>query len=131
METNNPNPITVEVTVNSPVEKVWKVWNEPHHICQWYFASDDWHAPRAENDIKTGWKFKTNMAAKDGSMSFDFEGTYTNVVPLKLIEYSLADGRKVKISFSGSGSEIRVTETFDAETVNASELQRTGWQAIL
>jgi len=100
METTAKNAITVETVVNAPVEKVWTIWSDPKHITKWCNASDDWHAPFAENDLQTGGKFKTTMAAKDGSFSFDFEGTYDNVQKNKLIEYTLADRRKVKIIFS-------------------------------
>jgi uncharacterized protein YndB with AHSA1/START domain len=71
------------------------------------------------------------MAAKDGSVSFDFEGVYTNVQPHKLVEYTIGDGRTVAIQFSGKGNETRVTETFEAEGINPVEMQRGGWQAIL
>src|ERR1043165_4084556 len=106
-------PITVEATINAPVEKVWKYWNSPEHITQWCSASDDWHAPYAENDLTVNGTFKTTMAAKDGSISFDFGGVYDNVVKNKLIEYTMGDGRKVKVVFSGGGDETTVTETFD------------------
>jgi uncharacterized protein YndB with AHSA1/START domain len=131
METATKTSITVEATVNAPVEKVWTFWNEPQHITKWAQASDDWHAPFSENDIRTNGKFKTTMAAKDGSFSFDFEGVYTNVQLHKLIEYTIADGRKVKIVFSPKGNETKVTETFEAEDTNPIEMQRGGWQAIL
>ena len=131
METLTNKPITVEALVKAPVEQVWMIWSEPKHITQWCNASDDWHAPHAENDLRTGGKFKTTMAAKDGSFSFDFEGVYDDVQKNKLIEYTLADNRKVKIVFLPVGSETKVTETFDAESVNPVDLQRTGWQAIL
>ena len=131
METINKTAITVESTVKAPIEKIWKYWSEPKHITQWCNASDDWHAPAAENDLRTGGKFKTTMAARDGSVSFDFEGVYTNVQMHKAIEYTIADGRKVQITFSGNGNEIKVTETFDAETVHPLEMQRSGWQSIL
>lgn len=127
----NKTPITVETTVKANLEKVWHYWNEPAHICNWYFASNDWHAPAAENDLRVDGKFKTTMAAKDGSMAFDFEGVYTNVLPQQLIEYVLEDGRKVKISFSEKGNETTVIETFDPENINSMELQKSGWQAIL
>jgi len=123
--------ITVEATINAPIEKVWSSWNEPKHITQWCQASDDWHAPFAENDIRTGGKFKTTMAAKDGSFSFDFGGVYDNVIPNQLIEYTMGDGRKVKITFASAGKETKVVETFDAEDENPVEMQRGGWQAIL
>jgi len=131
METTMKSAITVEAVVNAPVEKVWKFWSEPKHITQWCQASPDWHAPHAENDLRTHGEFKTTMAAKDGSVSFDFGGVYTNVQHNKLIEYTIGDGRKVKISFSGNGNETKVTETFEAEGENPEEMQRGGWQAIL
>jgi uncharacterized protein YndB with AHSA1/START domain len=123
--------ITVETKVNAPIEKTWDYWSNPKHITNWTFASDDWHAPFAENDLRTGGKFKTTMAAKDGSFSFDFEGIYSNVEPHKTIEYGLADGRKVKITFDQIGGETLVKESFDPETENPEEMQKGGWQAIL
>ncbi|MBL7910417.1 MAG: SRPBCC family protein [Bacteroidia bacterium] len=123
--------ITVETTVKAPVEKVWKYWSEPQHVTKWCQASDDWHAPKADNDLRVGGKFSTTMAAKDGSFSFDFGGIYTNVQQNKLIEYTLEDGRKVKISFAGNGNETKVVETFDPESMNPGDMQKAGWQAIL
>jgi uncharacterized protein YndB with AHSA1/START domain len=131
METTTKSTITVEAVVKAPVEKVWKSWTEPQHITQWCQASEDWHVPYADNDVRTGGQFKTTMAAKDGSFSFDFEGVYSQVKTNSLIEYDIADGRKVKIVFEGKGNETRVTETFEAESTNPIEMQRGGWQAIL
>jgi uncharacterized protein YndB with AHSA1/START domain len=131
METTTKTEITVEALVKAPVEKVWSFWSEPKHITQWCQPSDDWHAPHAENDLRTGGKFKTTMAAKDGSVSFDFAGVYTNVQLNKLITYSTEDGRKVSITFSAKGKETLITETFEAENINPIEMQRGGWQAIL
>jgi len=130
METTS-KAITVETTVKAPIEKAWAAWGEPKHIMQWCHASDDWHAPYAENDLRTGGKFKTTMAAKDGSFSFDFGGVYDNVEKHKLIEYKIEDGRQVKITFSSNGNETKVVETFDPESENPVEMQRAGWQAIL
>lgn len=131
METAKKTPITVEATVTAPVSTVWASWSEPQHITQWCQASDDWHAPFAENDLRTGGSFTTTMAAKDGSMSFDFGGVYDNVVNHKLIEYTMGDGRKVKVEFAANGNTTRVVETFDPENQNPEEMQRGGWQAIL
>lgn len=131
METMTNNAITVEATINAPVEKVWKYWNEPQHITKWCAASDDWHAPFAENDLRKDGTFKTTMAAKDGSFSFDFGGVYSNVEKHKLIEYAMSDGRKVKIVFTAEGNKTKVSETFDPENENPIEMQRGGWQAIL
>ena len=123
--------ITVQVFVKAPVEKVWKFWTEPEHIVQWAFASDDWEAPAAENDVRVGGKFTTTMAAKDGSAKFDFTGRYTVVIPNEKLEYAIEDGRKVTVEFTAEGDKTKVTESFDAETINSEEQQRAGWQAIL
>ena len=131
METANKTSITVQNTVNAPIEKVWETWTKPEHIMKWNAASEDWHTPRAENDPRTGGKFNSRMEAKDGSFGFDFEGVYDEVIPQKLIAYTLPDGRKVKITFESNGNETQVTETFDAETTHSVEMQRDGWQAIL
>jgi uncharacterized protein YndB with AHSA1/START domain len=130
-EMNTTQTITVETVVNAPIAKVWDSWTLPQHITKWNQASDDWHTPYAENDLRTGGKFKSTMAAKDGSVSFDFEGTYSLVTTHQRIEYFLADGRTVKIIFQANGNETKVTETFDPEGENPIELQRGGWQAIL
>jgi uncharacterized protein YndB with AHSA1/START domain len=129
MET--PQKITVEATINAPVSKTWNLWNSPEHITKWYFASDDWHAPNAENDLRAGGNLKITMAAKDGSFQFDFEGIYTNVVENELIEYDIADGRKVKIIFTNKTGQTEIVETFEMEAQHPEELQRSGWQAIL
>jgi uncharacterized protein YndB with AHSA1/START domain len=123
--------ITVEALVKAPVEKVWTHWNEPKHITQWAYASDEWHAPYAENDLRKDGTFKTTMAAKDGSMSFDFGGVYTAVETNKLIAYTMSDGRTVKVEFIPQGQHTRVVETFDAESQHSVDMQRAGWQAIL
>src|SRR5215203_1803566 len=131
METINNTAITVQTTVNAPVEKVWKFWTEPGHIVHWNNASDDWHTPRVENDLKVGGKFSARMEAKDGSFGFDFGGEYTNVIEQRTIEYVLGDRRKVRIDFSPEGNATKVIETFDAENTHPIEVQRGGWQAIL
>ncbi|MBK7682609.1 MAG: SRPBCC domain-containing protein [Bacteroidetes bacterium] len=123
--------ITVSTAVNAPIEKVWKAWNSPEHITQWYFASDDWHAPKAENDLQVGKKFTISMAAKDGSFSFDLIGEYINIKENEYIEYNLEDGRNVQIDFEIADHKVFVTESFEPENENPEEMQRDGWQAIL
>ncbi|WHY00324.1 SRPBCC family protein [Neobacillus sp. DY30] len=123
--------ITVETIVQAPVEKVWEYWTEPSHITKWNTASEDWHTPHAENDLRAGGKFLSRMEAKDGSFGFDFGGVYDEVRLHELIAYSLEDGRKVTITFRGQDNVTNVIETFDAETENSIELQQQGWQAIL
>ena len=128
---STPTRITVSALVNKPVADVWNTWTDPKHIIQWNAANDDWHCPKATNDLRTGGKFSSTMAARDGSFSFDFEGVYDDVQPHKRIAYTMADGRTCEILFSSENGGTRVVESFDAETQNPVEMQRTGWQAIL
>ena len=123
--------ITVETIVKSKPSKVWDAWNNPVDIKLWNSAQDDWHTTRANVDLREGGKFMARMEAKDGSSGFDFEGTYTRVIPQKSVEYEMGDGRKVKVEFKEQTGGVLVKETFDAETENPPELQRQGWQAIL
>ena len=131
METQEKTVVTVESLINAPVEKVWQCWVEPQHITRWNCASDDWHSPRAENDVRPGGNFNIRMEAKDGSMGFDFAGTYDTVKPNESIEYTMGDGRRVQVLFSVQGNQTRVQETFDAEETHSIDMQRGGWQAIL
>jgi uncharacterized protein YndB with AHSA1/START domain len=123
--------ITVENTVNAPVEKVWVFWTTPKHIEKWNNASEDWHTPHAENDLRVGGKFLSRMEAKDESFGFDFIGVYDEVEENKTIVYSLEDERKVKITFVNENNATKIIESFDAEDENSIELQKSGWQAIL
>ena len=127
----NPVMLTVETTVAAPVEKVWEYWSAPEHITKWCNASEDWHTPRAENDLRTGGKFLTRMEAKDGSFGFDFGGLYDEVKTNELIAYTMDDGRKVKIIFNADGKTTKVTESFEAETENSLDMQQGGWQNII
>ena len=123
--------ITIETTVNAPIDRVWAAWSDPRAIEQWNAASPDWHTPRASVDLREGGQFSSRMEAKDGSMGFDFAGTYTRIETQRLIEYMMGDRRKVRIEFIPSGNRVTVRETFDAEDTHTAKQQRQGWQAIL
>lgn len=125
------NKVIIRIVIDAPIHRVWELWNRPEHIVHWAFASDDWEAPSAENDLRIGGRFKTRMAAKDGSSAFDFSGEYTNVEEDKLIEYKIDDGRMVIVEFKETPEGALITETFETESENAEEKQRSGWQAIL
>jgi uncharacterized protein YndB with AHSA1/START domain len=122
--------ITVETTVAAPMEKVWEAWTTPDDIKQWNAASDDWHTTAATVDLRVGGQFSSRMEARDGSLGFDFAGTYTKVVPHELIEATFG-GRTLTVQFIQTGNGVAVRETFDAEGTHSPEQQRAGWQAIL
>jgi len=123
--------ITITAEVNATVEKAWDCWTKPEHITQWNQASNDWHCPKAENDVRAGGKFSSTMAARDGSFSFDFGGIHDDVIHHKTIVSTMGDGRKMQVSFEEKDGKTLVTESFEAENMNSLELQRGGWQAIL
>lgn len=124
--------ITVEIVVKGTLEKVWEFWNDPKHITRWAFASDDWECPSAENDLRVGGKFSSIMSAKDKSSSFNFNGTYTTVIPNQKIEYTMEGGRTVSVDFQKEGEDfVKIVEEFEMENENPEEMQRSGWQSIL
>jgi uncharacterized protein YndB with AHSA1/START domain len=131
METNAKTTITIETDVNAPIEKVWEYFSKPEHIIKWNNASEDWHTPRAENDLRAGGIFNYRMEAKDGSFGFDFGGVYDTVTEHKNIEYTIGDGRKVKVLFEAKDNLTHIIEKFEAENTHSLEMQKTGWQNIL
>jgi uncharacterized protein YndB with AHSA1/START domain len=122
--------ISVEATAPAPIDVVWKAYTSSDQITQWNFASDDWHCPTASVDLREGGKFTSRMEAKDGSMGFDFGGTYTKVIPNERIEYVFGD-RHAVIVFTPAGNQTVVKVSFDPENQFPIEQQRSGWAAIL
>jgi uncharacterized protein YndB with AHSA1/START domain len=122
--------ITIETLVNAKLDQVWNAWNNPEDIKRWNSADESWHTTESTVDLREGGTFRSRMEAKDGSMGFDFEGTYTRVVPKQAIEYRMSDGREVQVGFADGPDGVLVKQTFDAETENPPEMQREGWQAI-
>lgn len=122
--------ITVETNVAAPIEQVWQAYTTPEDIKQWNAASDDWHTTAATVDLREGGAFSSRMEAKDGSVGFDFAGTYTKIVEHKLIEYSFGD-REAQVEFIPGPDGVIVRVIFDSETTHSVEMQRSGWQAIL
>lgn len=122
--------VTVETTVAAPLATVWHAYTTPEDIVQWNAASDDWHTTAASVDLCEGGAFSSRMEARDGSQGFDFAGTYTRIVPNRLIEYVFGD-RTGQVEFDETADGVRIRVTFDAETAYPVEHQRAGWQAIL
>lgn len=123
--------VTVKTIIHIPIKKVWEYWTNAEHVVNWNFASSDWCCPKAENHLLVGGEFHYLMSAKDGSMSFDFWGTYQNIELDKQLDILLGDGRKMSVSFQETENGTIVTEKFEPESQNSVELQKTGWQMIL
>jgi len=127
----NAVKLTVQANIAADRKKVWDYYTNPKHITKWNFASDDWHCPKASNDLRVGGKYSATMEAKDGSFGFDFEAIYDEVIDQKTFTYTMGDGRKATADFDAVGNQTKLTVTFDAETENSEEMQKGGWQAIL
>lgn len=129
--TDATDAISIETFVTASPVKAWEAYTSPSAIMRWNHASPDWHCPSATVDLRVGGKHVARMAARDGSVEFDFEGTYEEVDAPHVITLRLDDGRKSRTTFVGESDGTRVTTTFDPEATNPVEMQRAGWQAIL
>ncbi len=127
----NKTKITIDATVSANTKKVWDYWNKPEHITKWNFAANDWHCPKAENDLRIGGKLLSRMEAKDGSFGFDFEAIYDEIIDQKKISYTMKDGRQATTDFENLNGKTKITTIFDAENENPIEMQKSGWQSIL
>lgn len=124
-------PVNINAVVHGAPASVWERYTDPAHITQWNFANPSWHCPSASNDLRPGGQYLARMEAKDGSFGFDFGAVYDEVRPGEGFTYTIGDGRKVTVTFEGTGADTLVTVVFEPEQVNSQELQRAGWQAIL
>ena len=88
--------IAVETIVAAPVTMAWQAYTTPGDITHWNAASDDWHRPSASVGLREGSKFVSRMEARDGGMGFDFDGTYTAIVPHEPIAYTFG-GREAVV----------------------------------
>jgi uncharacterized protein YndB with AHSA1/START domain len=122
--------ITVSALVAAPIDKVWRAYSAPEDIQQWNAASADWHTTSATVDLRVGGTFSSRMEARDGSVGFDFAGTYTLVDPPHRLSYTFGD-RSADVSFVPGALGVTVTITFDAESAHPEEAQREGWQSVL
>jgi uncharacterized protein YndB with AHSA1/START domain len=130
MSENSKSVIEVTVTVNAPIEKIWKLWTSPKDIMQWNNPSADWHTTKVENSLRPGGAFLFFMGLKNGDFTFNFTGVYDNVEINRLISYTLNDGRKSTITFTGS-DWVTITEAFEPTATDPIEMQRGFCQTVL
>ena len=124
--------IKIEITILASMDLVWECFTDRDHIEEWYFASEDWHCPNAENNFEVGGKFNYRMEAKQGGFGFNFSGVFDEIIPHKVIKYHLDDGRKVAVNFENEeGNTVKLMQVFQPEKENPVDLQRNGWYAIL
>ncbi|MFC6269011.1 SRPBCC domain-containing protein [Frigoriflavimonas asaccharolytica] len=124
--------ITVEITILKPLDLIWECFTDRDHIEEWYFASQDWHCPNAENNFEVGGTFNYRMEAKDEDFGFNFTGVFDEITTNDVIKYHLDDGRKVDVKFKNeTENSVKLIQNFEAEKENPHNLQKKGWFAIL
>lgn len=123
--------IIVTAEISATLDQVWEKWTQGAHVVNWNFAHESWCCPRATSDFKVGGISSYRMEAKDGSMGFDLNATFTQIEPQALIASVLEDGRKVEVHFKSSEKGVHVEQRFEPESQNPRDLQQKGWQAIL
>ncbi len=128
---SNGEFLEVRATIAAPLDQVWEKWTQAAHVVNWNFAHQSWCCPRAQVDFCVGGTSSYRMEAKDGSMGFDLDATFTAIEDHKQILSVLADGRKVAVDFSMVDNQTEVIQRFEPEQENPLELQQGGWQAIL
>lgn len=122
--------ITIQTTVSADKQKAWDYYTLPEHITEWNFADPSWHCPIASNDLQIGGRYFARIEAKNGSIGFDFDATYTEINVGENFTYKFGD-RFARVEFIEHNGQTHVSVTFDPESENLVELQRDGWQAIL
>lgn len=122
--------ISVETTISAPLARVWDTYTSADDILQWNTPSADWHTTAARLDLRENGEFCSHMEAKDGSVGFDFSGSFKKIIKHHLIEYTFGD-REARVEFSDKPDGIGLSVTFDREEIHSIEQQREGWQNIL
>ncbi|MFV0389388.1 MAG: SRPBCC family protein [Pyrinomonadaceae bacterium] len=123
--------VTIEVTAKCDIRKAWSSFTAAENLTRWNFAGDDWHCPKAENELRPGGRFNYRMETKDGNIGFDLTGSFISVDKPESLVYEFDDGRRVEVVFESTEDTTRVIQTFEVENENPVSLQRNGWQTIL
>jgi uncharacterized protein YndB with AHSA1/START domain len=124
-------PLIAEIFVNASIEKVWDLWTNPKHMAKWNNMSEEWHTPKAENDLRVGGRLFLRMEMKDGSDGFDYMCIYDDLVIKQKISHTTSDNRKTTILFLITENGVRLTETFDPESKTPLDIQQDFCQSIL
>ncbi len=123
--------ITVQALVKAPIERVWYCWITPDDIAQWHSVSEEWHCHTIKNNFKAKGSFDYRMVSRKGQPGYSLAGVYDDISVYNHINYTLIDGRKVRVRFLSSNGETEIIESIEAESNRPIEQQQKEWQAIL
>ena len=128
---SNQEFLEVRAVIEAPLDQVWDKWTQAVHVVNWNFAHESWCCPKAEVDFRVGGGSNYRMEAKDGSMGFDLNATFSAIEEHKQILSVLEDGRNVIVNFNVEGNQTTVVQRFEPVQENPLDMQQGGWQAIL
>jgi len=121
--------LTLVRVFDAPRDLVWTALTDPAHITKWMFAND-WEAPHAKVDVRTGGAFSIGMRPADHSAEgFELVGTYREVVKGERILQVIADGRVLSMTLAEvlGGTQLTVS----VEMAMSEEQERAGYTQIL
>lgn len=125
-------PITINITILKPIQKVWDYFYNPKHIVKWNYTTPNWHCPKADIDFREGGSFDYRLEFKDKSFGYNFSGDILEIKDMEHVKSTLTDGRKIEVIFKKvDENTTEVIQIFEPEEAYSREMQRTGWYAIL
>lgn len=125
-------PITINITILQPLQKVWEYFYQPKHIMKWNYTTPNWHCPKASIDFREGGHFDYRLEFKDKSFGYNFSGEILEIRPTEYVKSELTDGRIIQVYFKKiDENATEIVQVFEPEQQYSREMQRVGWYAIL
>jgi uncharacterized protein YndB with AHSA1/START domain len=128
---NAGRSITITRQLAAPRALVFAACTAAEHLKEWYRASDDWTTPFAESDPRPGGALRVGFGSPDGRNDFVLEAVYDEIAPPERLSYTMADGRRVVMTFAEQDGGTFVSLTLDLESTFSEDMQRGGWSAML
>jgi uncharacterized protein YndB with AHSA1/START domain len=125
-------PITINITILKPIQKVWDYFYNPKHIVKWNYTTPNWHCPKATIDFREGGSFNYRLEYKDKSFGYNFAGDIVEIKDREYVRSILTDGRTIEVHFKKvDENTTEIIEVFEPEQQYSREMQRIGYYAIL
>lgn len=131
MENKQREILSVGVTINQSLDRVWDTWVDQNHMQYWMVISSDYEVKDAKNDLKIGGGFSYKMCSKIGDIQFDYAGTYVAIELKRLLAFTMNDDRNVEVLFSVIEDVVHIELNFEAVNEQDLDVQIQGWQAML
>ncbi len=86
---SSPDAVTIERTIDAPVDLIWQMWTDPEHFAAWY-GPNGATIPLARMDVRVGGTrlICMDVATPNGPMQMWFAGQYREVIENKLLVYT-------------------------------------------